>query len=115
MTRIIRLPPTSVSIRIVFAPASSAFSSNSLTTEAGRSTTSPAAILFATASGKIRIRLISISPGSVFGNYSWSQTDFLTETIGLHPGTLRIGSQTQAIAMRHPQRVAAEVGHLDLT
>jgi hypothetical protein len=29
-----------------------------LTTEAGRSTTSPAAILFATASGNMRIRLI---------------------------------------------------------
>jgi hypothetical protein len=32
------------------APASSAFSSNSFTTDAGRSTTSPAAILLATCS-----------------------------------------------------------------
>src|SRR5437868_11103330 len=53
-----RLPPDSISIRIVFAPASNAFSRSSLTTEAGRSTTSPAAILLATASGNMRIRLI---------------------------------------------------------
>src|SRR5215467_14135190 len=58
MTRIMRLPPASVSMRTVLAPASSAFSSNSFTTEAGRSTTSPAAILLATASGNMRIRLI---------------------------------------------------------
>jgi hypothetical protein len=38
-----------------FAPASSAFSSSSFTTEAGRSTTSPAAIRFATASANMRI------------------------------------------------------------
>jgi len=36
--------------RIRVAPASSAFSSSSFTTEAGRSTTSPAAILLATCS-----------------------------------------------------------------
>src|SRR5690348_10249079 len=59
MTRIMRLPPTSTSTRMVFAPASMAFSSSSFTTEAGRSTTSPAAILFATASGNMRMRLIS--------------------------------------------------------
>src|SRR5882762_9667133 len=58
MTRIMRLPPASISIRIVFAPASSAFSSSSFTTDAGRSTTSPAAILLATASGSMRMRLI---------------------------------------------------------
>src|SRR5260370_1173449 len=52
------LPPTSTSTRIAFAPASMAFSSSSFTTDAGRSTTSPAAILFATASGNILIRLI---------------------------------------------------------
>src|SRR5438552_17640338 len=60
MTRIMRLPPDSISMRIVFAPASSAFSRSSLTTEAGRSTTSPAAILLATASGNMRIRLIHV-------------------------------------------------------
>src|SRR5438132_9859399 len=37
------------------APASSEFSRSSLTTEAGRSTTSPAAILFATLSERTRI------------------------------------------------------------
>src|SRR5271154_6991848 len=47
ITRIRRLPPDSVSIRIERAPASSAFSSSSFTTEAGRSTTSPAAIFLA--------------------------------------------------------------------
>src|SRR2546421_7485797 len=61
ITRIMRLPPTSTSTRIVFAPASIAFSSSSFTTDAGRSTTSPAAILFATASGNMRMRLISLS------------------------------------------------------
>src|SRR5437660_7728460 len=60
ITRIMRLPPTSTSTRMVFAPASMAFSSSSFTTDAGRSTTSPAAILFATASGNMRIRLISL-------------------------------------------------------
>ena len=43
-------PPASTLILIRVAPASSAFSSNSFTTEAGRSTTSPAAILLATCS-----------------------------------------------------------------
>src|ERR1700733_14614703 len=51
-----RLPPDSVSMRIERAPASRAFSSNSFTTEAGLSTTSPAAILFATASANMRMR-----------------------------------------------------------
>src|SRR5437868_8096211 len=59
--RIIRLPPCSTSMRTVFAPASSAFSSSSFTTDAGRSTTSPAAILFATDSGNMRMRDISWS------------------------------------------------------
>ena len=61
ITRIMRRPPDSVSTRMVLAPASSAFSSNSFTTEAGRSTTSPAAILFATASANMRIRDINYS------------------------------------------------------
>src|SRR6185437_6008135 len=58
VTRISRFPPDSTSTRTDFAPASSEFSTNSFTTDAGRSTTSPAAILFATFSGSIRIRLI---------------------------------------------------------
>ena len=48
-------PPASISTRIRVAPASSEFSSNSFTTEAGRSTTSPAAIWLATWSDKTRI------------------------------------------------------------
>ena len=39
--------------------ASSAFSTSSLTTEAGRSTTSPAAILFTRCSGRRRMRLMA--------------------------------------------------------
>src|SRR4030095_3089993 len=58
MTRIMRLPPDSISMRMGFAPASIAFARSSLTTDAGRSTTSPAAILFATPSGRMRMRLI---------------------------------------------------------
>src|SRR5579863_5378272 len=58
ITRIMRLPPDSTSTRIDRAPASSAFSSSSFTTDAGRSTTSPAAMRFATVSGSIRILLI---------------------------------------------------------
>ena len=44
LTRIRLFPPSSISTRIARAPASSAFSTSSFTTEAGRSTTSPAAI-----------------------------------------------------------------------
>ena len=43
-TRISFAPPASISISILVAPASRQFSSTSFTTEAGRSTTSPAAI-----------------------------------------------------------------------
>ena len=42
--RINEIPPSLISAVIAFAPASIAFSINSFTTEAGRSTTSPAAI-----------------------------------------------------------------------
>src|SRR5438105_14917035 len=46
------------------APASSAFSSSSFTTEAGRSTTSPAAILLATCSGSTWILPMQVvAPG----------------------------------------------------
>ena len=45
-------PPWEMAMRIDFAPASMEFSTSSLTTLAGRSTTSPAAILFATWSGR---------------------------------------------------------------
>ena len=53
LTRIRLLPPSAISIRIVRAPASSAFSTSSFTTDAGRSTTSPAAIWSATWGGRI--------------------------------------------------------------
>ncbi len=48
-------PPAVTTMSTRVAPASTAFSSNSLTTEAGRSTTSPAAILFATLADSRRI------------------------------------------------------------
>ena len=50
-TRTISSPPCSTETSIRVAPASTAFSINSLTTLAGRSITSPAAILFTTESG----------------------------------------------------------------
>src|SRR6201996_6460803 len=49
-------PPASTSMRMRVAPASREFSRSSLTTEAGRSTTSPAAIWFATRSDRMRMR-----------------------------------------------------------
>ena len=54
-TRISPLPPASSATSIRVAPASIAFSTSSLTTEAGRSTTSPAAMRLATASGRRRM------------------------------------------------------------
>src|SRR5262249_55592933 len=47
-------PPPRTSMRISRAPASSAFSSNSFTTDAGRSITSPAAIRSATSTDNAR-------------------------------------------------------------
>ena len=56
ITRISVLPPSEISTRIWRAPASKAFSTSSLTAEAGRSTTSPAAIRLIDASSNWRIR-----------------------------------------------------------
>ena len=50
--RLIRdLPPSTILISILLAPASMAFSTSSLTTLAGRSTTSPAAMRLTVSSG----------------------------------------------------------------
>ena len=54
-TRINATPPCSTSISILLADASIAFSSSSLTTEAGRSITSPAAIWLAMWVGSTRM------------------------------------------------------------
>src|SRR5947207_8998189 len=63
-----RLPPASTAIRMRVAPASSEFSSNSFTTDAGRSTTSPAAILLATCSERTWMRPIAFQfPASACG------------------------------------------------
>ena len=53
LTRISWRPPSSTAMSMEVAPASSAFSTSSFTTDAGRSTTSPAAIWSATALGRI--------------------------------------------------------------
>ena len=53
--RIDSAPPCLISIRIRRAPASSEFSTSSLTTDDGRSTTSPAAIWLTTAGGSFLI------------------------------------------------------------
>src|SRR5205814_1823421 len=61
LTRMSFLPPSSIAISIVVAPASIEFSTSSLTTEDGRSTTSPAAIWSATAGGRMEITDMVIS------------------------------------------------------
>src|SRR4051812_12194877 len=55
VTRILRRPPSSISTAMRVAPASREFSMSSLTIEAGRSTTSPAAMRFAISAGRTRI------------------------------------------------------------
>src|SRR5258708_24481249 len=55
-----RRPPFATSMRKRVPPASSEFSRSSLRTEAGLSTTSPAAILFAIWSGRTRMRPIHL-------------------------------------------------------
>ena len=62
LTRINADPPRSTSTRISPAPASMLFSTNSFTTEAGRSTTSPAATWLASISESTRI--FAIAPRS---------------------------------------------------
>src|SRR2546429_8531103 len=58
ITRTSDIPPRRIAISILRAPASMPFSISSFTTEAGCSTTSPAATWLATVSGSNRIRLI---------------------------------------------------------
>ncbi len=57
-TRTKEIPPRRIKTSILRAPASMLFSTNSFTTDAGRSTTSPAATWLATVSGSNRILLI---------------------------------------------------------
>ncbi len=56
-TEIISSPPPATSTRTARAPASIEFSTSSFTTEAGRSTTSPAAILSATSGESFTMRM----------------------------------------------------------
>ncbi len=60
----VSVPPPLTSTEIATAAASRAFSTSSLTTEAGRSTTSPAAILAATSGARTRIVILSGIVGS---------------------------------------------------
>ena len=59
------MPPFLISTVMFFAPASIAFSMSSLTAEAGRETTSPAAIIFETLLSKTCILAIWPPPYSV--------------------------------------------------
>ena len=60
VTRIKPFPPSATSTRILPAPASMEFSTSSLTTDAGRSMTSPAAILLMVSASRSLILTISI-------------------------------------------------------
>ncbi len=59
-TRTSRRPPSRTSTRISSAPASRLFSTSSLTAEAGRSTTSPAAMRLATSGGRTRMDMVRL-------------------------------------------------------
>ena len=61
VTRMRLRPPAPISTEMRVGPASSEFSTSSFTTLAGRSTTSPAAIWFATCSGRRRMRFTGAS------------------------------------------------------
>src|SRR4029078_7890588 len=80
LTRISRRPPPSVSTSMRPAPASSAFSTSSFTTLAGRSTTSPAAMRLPTASDN-RPTGILRAPDRI----AW--------TLPAHSGPREVGSQ----------------------
>src|SRR5438067_2021147 len=66
LTRMLLRPPSSIAMSIVVAPASIAFSTSSLTIEAGRSTTSPAAIWLARSAGS-RLILPTLHPAASAG------------------------------------------------
>src|SRR5580704_17734793 len=95
------LPPASMLARIRCAPASSAFSSSSFTTEAGRSTTSPAAILLATFSERTWMRPMEVSgQGSgmrIRGQSSVSQTCGEKQRLGWLPeaASFRLGANRE--------------------
>src|SRR5689334_8675653 len=74
VTRIRLRPPAWISTATRVARASSAFSTNSFTTLAGRSTTSPAAIWFATCSGSKRMRFI-VDPTGLLGQRKRERED----------------------------------------
>src|SRR6202050_2215268 len=109
ITRISLLPPDSVSMRMERAPASKAFSSNSFTTDAGRSTTSPAAILLATVSGSMRIRLMGDDSRSADRHnpypetLQWMRPSALDTTSGVllcrHPCCRLLDSDPQVVEL----------------
>ncbi len=95
-TAIRSAPPPSTSIWTAVAPASSAFSSSSLTTDAGRSITSPAAIFAANWGGMTRIAPISVG---------WPAQGELLEPRQLGLGLERGKRQDVEVGERLPQAI----------
>ena len=113
-TRIRERPPSSMSTRMRPASASSAFSTSSLTTDAGRSTTSPAAILFDSTSGRIRILDMAGISISRLGAASMEEV----KTLGRHSnkapaGGLIVGARCPSHQMPPPKNSEGEASRLD--
>ena len=75
-TRMREIPPRWIPTSIARAPASMLFSTSSFTTEAGRSTTSPAATWLARVSGRSLIRLIGLLTLDPFDSLRSLRTSF---------------------------------------
>src|SRR3981189_2529463 len=102
-----RRPPASISILIRVAPASMAFSTSSFTTEAGRSTTSPAAIWLARSAGS-RVIFPTLAPapgGKTGGGHQHTPKPMLERTRVVHEA----GQAILDVAKPHGHLVA----HLD--
>src|SRR5581483_3447553 len=107
--RINRRPAFSASIRTSVAPASSAFSSSSFTTEEGRSTTSPAAILLATLSERMRMRPMSAAHRSQELGVATRLTELIEQQLHRLHGRKRIEHFAQ-----HPDPVQFFARHQQL-
>ena len=95
-------PPASSATSIRVAPASIAFSISSLTTDAGRSTTSPAAMRLATASGRRRIAGMGGSSDCPPAG------EAAAPTLGRQAGGQQLGAQALASASLRNGRVATQ-------
>src|SRR5258705_9943406 len=105
-------PPDWTSIVIWRAWASSEFSTSSLTTLAGRSTTSPAAIWFATCSGRRRIRFMAARRSPCFSVPGKLELELQHES-RFRRGLERQREAKQRAAVRHVARVNAPAVLLD--